>query len=230
MAMLLKRAVRSLHKKGIVWSVDRALSAIQERLFDLRYGTDTVAFAELGSFTINSRHQNEGYGYQPSRARPFRRLMSALNPPPNSAFVDFGCGKGRLLLLATEYKFRRITGVEFVEELCEIARDNLARYRRKRDIQAEIRIIHQDAAEYAIQDDDNFFFMFNPFAAPLVEAVVRNIAQSTAKRERQVFLIYSNPLWCQAIERQGFSLFRRFDIGEILVYTNPRSSNTHQLG
>ena len=57
------------------------------------------------------------------RLRPFRRLMRTLSLPPGSGFVDFGCGKGRVLLLAAGFGFARITGVEFAKELCDIAKE-----------------------------------------------------------------------------------------------------------
>lgn len=124
--MQYKRILRTLKERGVKWSLDRSLSVVQERLFDLRYGTDTVSFAQLGNLTIGSQNAGEGTPYEPTRLRLVRRVLSALNPSPNGAFVDIGCGKGRVLLLAAEFGFRRVTGVEFAKELCEIARDNIA--------------------------------------------------------------------------------------------------------
>ena len=42
-------------------------------------------------------------------------------------FVDYGLGKGRVLMLATEYPFKRIVGVEFSESLDRTARQNLTK-------------------------------------------------------------------------------------------------------
>jgi SAM-dependent methyltransferase len=218
--MLLKRIVRSLRNRGIVWSADRAWSVLQERFFDWRYGTDTVAFVEPQSLKVAGPHAADGTGYQPTRLRFFRKIMSELSVPAGSAFVDFGCGKGRVLLLAADYGFQRITGVEFAGELCGIARENTVRYLRKSGIRADIRVIEGDAVEYEIADDENFFFMFNPCSALLVEKIVRNIARSLAKKKRRVFIIYNNPVCREVIEQQGFLLLRDFNAGETLVYSN----------
>jgi precorrin-6B methylase 2 len=215
-----RRVLRSLKTHGIVWSLDRTLSVVQERLFDLRYGTDTVSFAQLGDLTIGGQNAGEGTPYEPTRLRLVRRVLSALNPSSNSAFVDFGCGKGRVLLLAAEYGFRRVTGVEFAKELCEIARDNIARYQRKTGTNADIRIVEGDAAEYLVQDDEDVFFMSNPFSAALMERVVKNIVQSLAASGRQGSIIYNNPLWGDTIEQQGFSPVMDFNTGECIVYRN----------
>jgi SAM-dependent methyltransferase len=215
-----RRILRSLRTRGVRGSADRMLSILQERLFDLRYGTDTVAFAELRSLTIESANLAEGGRYEPTRLRLMRQVMSALNLAPGGAFVDFGCGKGRVLLLAAHFGFRRITGVEFAKELCGIARDNVARYKRKTGIQADIRIVEGDALEYKIQDDENFFFMFNPFSAALVEKVAENIMRSLTSQGRHGFIVYNNPLWGKDVEQQGFSPFLDFNAGECVVYRN----------
>jgi tRNA G46 methylase TrmB len=50
---------------------------------------------------------------------------------PRTVFIDFGSGKGRVLLLASHYPLRSIIGVEISEALCQIAiiklRDTLKR-------------------------------------------------------------------------------------------------------
>jgi SAM-dependent methyltransferase len=215
-----RRILRSLRQRGISGSLGRVLSVLQERIFDLRYGTDTVSFADLKSLTIDGEHAAEGTPYQPTRLRLVRQVLSALVPAPGGAFVDFGCGKGRVLLLAADYGFRRVTGVEFAKELCEIARDNVARYRRKTGIQTDIRIVEGDAVEYEVQDDENVFFLSNPFSAALVEKVAKNIARSLTSKGRRGLIIYNNPLWSEAIEQRGFSPFLDFNARECLVYGN----------
>jgi SAM-dependent methyltransferase len=216
--MLWRRISRSLHSRGIVGSLDCVFSKLQERFFDLRYGTDTVSFAELDTLTVSSEHVGDGTPYQPTRLRLVRQVLSSLDIAPGSAFVDFGCGKGRVLLLAADYGFRRITGVDFAKELCAIARDNVARYRRKTSIQADIRIVEGDAVEYEIRDDENVFFMSNPFSAALVEKVTKTIVRSLRSRNRPGLIIYNNPLWSEAIERQGFAPLLNFNTEECVIY------------
>lgn len=218
--MQLDRIVRSLRKRGIAWWADRALSMIQERCFDLRYGTDTVEFVGPGALTIIGENKDKGNGYQPTRMRFFRRMMSTLNPPPGSNIVDFGCGKGRVLLLATEFGFTRVAGIEYAKELCVIARDNVARYRKKTGFKSDIRIVEGDAVNYEIQDDDTVFFMFNPFGAELIEKIVQNIRRSLTRKNRKVFIIYNNPLWQDSIARHGFTQLKGFNALECVVYSN----------
>lgn len=224
-----KRICRSLRTRGLVGSAECVFSKIQERLFDLRYGTDTVAFAELDTLTIDGEHVADGTPYQPTRLRLVRRVLSSLHLAPGGAFVDFGCGKGRVLLLAADYGFRRTTGVEFAKELCEIARDNLDRYRRKTGIKADIRIVEGDAVEYEIQDDENVFFFSNPFSAALMEKVVRNIECSLRARPRRGLIVYNNPLWGDAVERLGFVPELDIDDHECIVYRHDATAQRRRL-
>src|SRR5579864_7137056 len=43
-------------------------------------------------------------------------------------FIDLGSGKGRVLLMASDYPFKRIIGVEFMLELHRVAQKNIAGY------------------------------------------------------------------------------------------------------
>ena len=114
--MWLKQFIAKVRRRGVIGSVDRAMSMCQERLFDLRYGTNTVC-AYLKSLTIDSPNVALGVEYAPMRLRPLRRLMSALTLPLDGTFVDVGCGKGRVLLWAANCGFQRIVGLEFAKEL-----------------------------------------------------------------------------------------------------------------
>lgn len=212
-----RRISRSLRSRGLVGSIDRACSVLQERLFDLYYGTDTVSFVELNALTIKSENIGQAAEYQPTRLRLVRRVLSSLDIQPGDSFVDFGCGKGRVLLAAADYGFRRITGVEFAKELCDVARENIARYRNKRNINADIRVVECDAVDYKIQDDENVFFMFNPFSAALVEKITKNIVRSLQLRNHRGVLIYNNPQWQNAVEGQGFVPLRVF-ADECVIY------------
>ncbi len=70
--------------------------------------------------------------YQPTDPTLFREMMSSLPILSEQfefeafTFIDLGSGKGRTLLMASEYPFRRIVGVELLPDLHQIAQENLA--------------------------------------------------------------------------------------------------------
>lgn len=46
-------------------------------------------------------------------------------------FIDYGAGKGRVLLIAARYQFDRVVGVELSEPLIRVAAANIAVYAQK---------------------------------------------------------------------------------------------------
>jgi SAM-dependent methyltransferase len=48
----------------------------------------------------------------------------------NYTFIDLGCGKGRVLLMASDYSFHAIVGVELNAKLAAVANKNLAKWMR----------------------------------------------------------------------------------------------------
>lgn len=201
-------------------------AALVDRLFDLRYGLDTCAWAELSDLTLTSPiHAKSSKRYQPTRLVPLRRLLRCLSAdiPPNSVLVDFGCGKGRVLLAASEFGFREVRGVEFARELCEIARHNCASYRARRGIECEFRVIDGDVTDYVVETDENVFFLFNPFDETILARVLDNIEASIRKKPRRVLIIYYYPDYADVIDRRaGFSRIRELEVWhhKFVVYSN----------
>lgn len=172
------------------WRLQRQLIAISDVLFDLRYGTETarqVYPAELNPIGPNRAHAVK---YQPTVAHHFERMMGAIVPPAGSAFVDFGSGKGRVLLLASRYGFSRVTGVEFDGDLCATALRNVEIFRRRTGIDTEVRVSHLDATQYHVQEDDNIFYFSNPFRPVVMQVVLQNIVLSIVRKPRKVWLMY----------------------------------------
>jgi hypothetical protein len=70
--------------------------------------------------------------------RSFPRLaflwsIEALGIDPNAqSFVDYGSGRGRLIITAAGLPFRRVIGVEFARSLNRDACENIAHYPRSR--------------------------------------------------------------------------------------------------
>ncbi len=111
-------------------------------------------------------------------------------PAEDVVFVDYGAGKGRALAAAAAQPFRKVIGVEISQELTEIARRNLSALKRRRAGQVEI--YQGDAAAFAVPEDANVFFFFNPFGGATLARVVERIRESWLAHPRELFLIYFN--------------------------------------
>jgi SAM-dependent methyltransferase len=138
---------------------------------------------------VSTRGHSAGYS-----ALEYEYLLWALPAIPFPAeevvFVDYGAGKGRAVAAAAARPFRKVIGVEISGALVEIARRNLARMKGRRAGGVEIH--HADAAAFAVPDDANVFFFFNPFAGETLARVVERIEESWRAHPRELFFIYFN--------------------------------------
>ena len=93
-------------------------------------------------------------------------------------FVDYGCGKGRTLLLASEWRFREIVGVEFSSALCGVAERNVRAFAQCNEQHHNIRIECIDARDYELPSGPMVLYFYNPFDAAILSIVLENLARS----------------------------------------------------
>lgn len=117
--------------------------------------------------------------------------------------VDYGCGKGRILVVAAHYGFTRITGVEFAPALCQQAQENTKNL--KSSFPNTAFTIHcMDAQDLSIQPEDCIFTFFNPFDKAIMLPVVKNIMQSHQEFPRDMVVCYFNPTEKEIFLSAGF--------------------------
>jgi SAM-dependent methyltransferase len=201
----LKRFVFSLFGVGAFATVIKLGCVAVDHWFDLRYGLDTCSWADLKGLTINSKNKDSGVRYQPTRVLPLKKLLRTIQPmiPENPMLVDYGCGKGRVLLVASAFGFREVRGVEFAHELCEIARKNCARYKAKAGVNTEFRIAEADAASHPVSADENIFFLYNPFDVSVLNKVLDNVSASLRRTPRKIMIVYHNPKWAHVFDERA---------------------------
>lgn len=190
---VLVRCAGSVRQNGLRGTIENAAALVADLRFDHVHGTETAQSVPLDKLNVHGRNKHLGVEYTPTRVRAFHKLLEHLNLPDGRVFVDFGCGKGRVLCAAAAYPFRRIVGIEFAPELTAICRRNLAACRRRFTPQAEITLVEGDAAEYRFAGDEDVIFLFNPFRPAVMAAVLRNLHASLRARRRTILLIVSNP-------------------------------------
>jgi SAM-dependent methyltransferase len=160
--------------------------------FDWHYGTDTTDFVSNENLAATSPNLPFGIEYQPTPAREFRRMARALHiAPENFTFVDFGCGKGRTLLLAAQAGFRRVTGVDYAPKVLAAAQRNIAIF-QARAPETRFETVRQDAVEYEFPAGDCVLFFFNPFNEKVMGPVVENLRRSHAANPRRFYVILYN--------------------------------------
>jgi SAM-dependent methyltransferase len=186
---------RAIRRRGWRGMAGLAISKLYDALFDLRYGTDTVSWQEVTSLTGTVGDVAHALHYQPTDVIALRKLLRLLDLEPGRVLVDFGSGKGRVLMVAAPFGFGALRGVEFSAGLCDIARRNIERFRAKTPWSVDFEVLHGDASEYQVRDDEDVFFLFNPFDDYILRRVMENISRSFEATPRPMLLLYRNPVY-----------------------------------
>lgn len=133
--------------------------------------------------------------YQPTDAALFHEMLACLPIDFSEfTFVDLGSGKGRTLLMASEYPFRRIVGVEILPELHRAAEENIAAYRSTTQQCSQIESACADAREYVLPDGPLVLYFFNALPAEGLNRVLANLEESLRACPRVLYVLYQTPL------------------------------------
>jgi SAM-dependent methyltransferase len=126
-------------------------------------------------------------------------------------FIDFGCGKGRAALLASELGFREVVGVELNAGLAEIARTNVATWTTAGKARCPIRIVCGDALELQWPQGPCLAYLYNPFGEHVMWLLVEKMKTHFSVRPGDLEVVYQKPehatvfaegfemVWCQVI-------------------------------
>lgn len=123
----------------------------------------------------------------------YRRTINILNKVPvnknESTLLDYGCGKGRVIIAAASYQYKKIIGVE-LSSLINIAENNIDKMKHRKT--KNIVLKKCDAQDYKVPSDVNIIYFFNPFKGGVLENVIRNIYSSYKETPRKIYIIYFN--------------------------------------
>ncbi|GLS28741.1 polymorphic outer membrane protein repeat-containing protein [Mesorhizobium albiziae] len=194
----------ALIKKSAGWRPD------ERSAFDHEAGVETDGVEPLWALDVESENIEHGVRYQPSDASEVSRDLDALPIQfEQFDFIDLGAGKGRALIVAAGYPFRRVIGIEFSWRLQEIAAANIARLSPEGRRCGEIACVFGDAADYEFAARDTVLFLYNPFDDFVMKKVIRNLQATFAQSEYRLYIIYHNPkfpeLFDDAVFLQSFS-------------------------
>ena len=183
--------------------------------FDQQFGVETSGLLlpeDLPSGKRKDVYNNGYFGVAPS---VFRQILNRLDLKfEDYTFIDLGSGKGRALLLASEYPFHAIAGVELSPKLHAIAVANIAGYRGSAQRCRNVRSIEADATEFQFPAGPLLVYLWNPFEGPVFTSVLANLEAALAHEPREIYIVYIQPdqeaqieasscwrkLWREAIE------------------------------
>ena len=168
----------------------------QQRYGDMEY--DWEYRVNTTSGTVGWRERLLGVfhsPYQPTDAALFQEMMANLPIDfRDFTFVDLGSGKGRTLMMASDYPFRRIVGVELLPALHQIAQENLSRYKSASQKCFVLEAICGNATDFPLPTEPLVLYLFNPLPESGLRRVMASLDQSLSAHPRAVYVLYHNPL------------------------------------
>jgi SAM-dependent methyltransferase len=187
------RAVRRVFREGLRDSVRWGVFHAIEQYGDRRLGVDTVGAEDWGPEAYRGINGNH---YLPLQYALVRRMLrdvrEGLRDVRREVFLDYGSGKGRVVLAAAQHPFKRVLGVEIVERLNDIARSNIAA--AKRQLRAPIELVTTDATTFEMPDDVTVVYLYNPFLGEVLPEVQNKIGRSLSRKPRNLRLYYACPV------------------------------------
>ncbi len=159
--------------------------------FDHKWGVDTCGTVYPEKSEVFGCNWLYGVRYEGCDSTA---LDEVLNELPihyeHFTFVDLGSGKGKAILVASRYPFRKIVGVEYSEQLNEIARNNVSQFPEAEKRCKEIDIVCADAAKFPIPLNQLVIFLYNPFGINVMKEVVKNVSTSFQQNPRRIIVLY----------------------------------------
>jgi hypothetical protein len=159
--------------------------------------------------------------YQPTEPALFQEMTASLPIDFDGfTFIDLGSGKGRTLLMASHYPFRRIVGVELIAELHRAAEANIRDYQSSAQRCRQIESIAADARKYEFPAEPLVLYLFNPLPERALGEVLERLHKSLARTPRPVWMAYHNPVLENILGAAGF-LEKAGGTGQYSVYRTP---------
>jgi SAM-dependent methyltransferase len=162
--------------------------------FDAEYGIETIGFRAASEITSDSKLIPQIVCYAGSQPSIVRTGFKALGPVEDRTLIDFGCGKGRAAIVATEFPFREVLGVELSAELAATARANAAVIGRRFPERPRVTIANANVLEFPLPAGKLAVFAYHPFGAEVLAGVVKNLEAALAGETTHLFFVYDNPV------------------------------------
>ncbi len=191
----LENGVAFIREYGFRRFVQEVHYRLVNQYWERRLGVRTSGMVELSSLGI---HNEDSIEYTPMG---YHALFSVLRRIPlavsDVSFLDYGSGKGRAIVVAATFPFRRVVGVDMSENLNRVARANIERMRHKKA--GAVEVLQCNAREYEVGEEINLIYCFNAFLGDTLEQVVKNILVSHKRWPRTIYIVYFNKVHFERI-------------------------------
>jgi SAM-dependent methyltransferase len=217
----------SIEQRGLAGTLNSAAKSLGRKLkppenrlpypFDAQHNVTTDGVIPGHDLAVG--HTNDRFiaGYAAIPPSRFRgaierwRASSPTHPLGHYTFIDFGCGKGRAVLLASELPFRKAIGVELNPSLAETAQSNAATWTAAGKAACPIQIVCGDALELPWPEGPCLVYLYNPFGEQVMQRLAEKMRNRFSQNPADLEVIYQKPeqaiafaqdfdmVWCEAI-------------------------------
>ena len=197
------KARRRLAKEGFVATARWAFTSVfyypltrwLDHRFDRRWGTDTTSPLSTSKYNIDAELVGHAVSYSASPDRIFVRFLRQQELDYSDfTFIDLGCGKGRTLLLASEFSFKKIIGVEIEPAVHAICMANIATYLKNSKVsRPPIEALCTNAGDFDFPAGNIFLYLFNPFDEYIMTQVAHKLRQAIESSARLIRIVYFHP-------------------------------------
>jgi hypothetical protein len=191
---------RVRHSQAASWlhlrpAIDTVLLRMHRRTrrlsthFDALHGTDT--FSRMDVPVSDDPADAVRWGYSAINHDFFREIMRSIPTPlAPYTFVDIGSGKGAAVLMASEFPFVQLQGVELSADLVALAKSNVVQFNQTSGKSLAPVWTEGDFFKWAIPHQAQLFFFNNPFPEHLTLPAIQRLEQSLAEHFRPVLLVF----------------------------------------
>src|SRR5580704_2793244 len=197
------RSAASQHFLAAIWEFlrDSTPARRRQRYGDADYDWDHRVNTTSAAVSWRDRLLGHFHSpYQPTEPALFHEMLESLiqaSPKIDFrefTFIDIGSGKGRALLMAADYPFRRVLGIELLPALHRVAQENIKKYKSDSQQCFAIDCLLGDASEFGFPLEPTVLYLFDPLPESGLARMISNLEHSLREHRRPMFVLYHNPL------------------------------------
>jgi SAM-dependent methyltransferase len=159
---------------------------------------DKVREIDTMSVVYNNRmdyFNKDSYMYMTIEENLFLAICQKIGSEFKTHFIDYGSGKGKVLIMAKEFGFKQVVGIELSEFLFKVSKNNVNKLNY-----SDITVLNKDARLYDLPINAKTLFLYNPFSGVVLDAVLSQILDYHKIHNQKLLLIYVNPMYSEIFE------------------------------
>ncbi len=179
------------------WWIFKARLALEDRksrAYDARHHVETTREEKLGEMGVAADAVKRGNSlYRVTWGWLIEKAFARLDiDAARYTFIDYGSGKGKAMLMASDRPFKQILGLEYAKGLHDIAEKNCRTYRSPSQKCHVLKPIHTDVLDFNPPPGPLVCFMCNPFDEATLRALFKKWRARHDAGEKDIRILYLN--------------------------------------